>query len=77
MEDGYARPTLPRGGRLRSSDFAAWRTATLVRLCRVEDGYARPTLPRGGRLHSSDPVALTWDARVRRNAFLQAEPESP
>jgi hypothetical protein len=28
------RPDLPHGGRLRSPDSAAWRAATLARLCR-------------------------------------------
>ena len=60
MEGGYARPTLPHGGRLRSPDSAAWRAATLARLCRMEGGYARPTLPHGGRLRSPDSAA--WRA---------------
>jgi hypothetical protein len=62
VEGGYARPDLPRGGRLRSPGSAAWRAATLARICRVEGGYARLDLPlaalmpRVGR--SSEPVAV-------------------
>ena len=49
VEGGYARPDLPRRGRLRSPGSAASRAATLARICCVEGGDARPDLPRRGR----------------------------
>ena len=41
-EGGYRRPTLPRGRRLRSPDFAAGTAVMLARLWRGQDGQGPP-----------------------------------
>jgi hypothetical protein len=46
-------------GITETTGSAAWRAATLARLCRMEGGYARPTLPHGGRLRSPDSAVMT------------------